>query len=418
MSLYSGIGDLFRVLSNWTVWVALLMLYSLSCARAQMSPGPLAQAHANLDSPLQCTACHALGRGAVQFKCLECHDEIRRRLAEKRGYHTKVVRGSGAAANQDCARCHAEHNGRQHKLVHWTTPPARFDHRQAGWPLLGKHAVLTCDKCHNVLKSSTEDRATLKRTDLSKSYLGLSPSCNICHTDEHHGDLGTDCARCHNLDSWKNPPGFSHDKSAFPLTGLHQKVACAQCHRRLPPATGRVQYKNFGFFDNCRSCHKDVHAGSFAGDCQKCHSTFGWKPARAAEGGFDHAKTDFPLKGRHALVDCKKCHRTENFRAPVPHARCLDCHQDRHKGQFTAREGGECAGCHTESAWKPARFTVKDHASTHYPLMGAHEKVACVLCHAGMGADANYHASFESCRNCHQDQHLGQFAASPHENRW
>ena len=408
----------FRMLVRRGIAAAAVLLgFWGATAHAQMSPGDLSQAHKDLEGPLKCVSCHAFGAGAAQLKCLDCHEEIRRRLEEKRGYHARVVKGTLKQASQDCARCHAEHNGRQHQLVRWRTPKARFDHKEAGWALEGKHAPLACEKCHNASKISPEDKATLKRSDLGKSYLGLSQKCTNCHVDEHHNDLGANCLRCHNQETWKAPPGFSHDKSAYTLTGLHQKVGCEKCHKRMPPQGGHVQYKNFGFFETCKSCHKDPHGGSFAGDCQRCHSTNGWKPARPAEGGFDHGKTEYPLKGKHAAVECKKCHKTENFKAKVPHERCIDCHKDQHNGQFLKRDGGECGACHTETGWKPASFTAKDHAKTRYPLLGKHATVACAECHKGTGAATNYHPEFVSCRNCHADRHRGQFAAAPHENR-
>jgi hypothetical protein len=216
---------------------------------------------------------------------------------------------------------------------------------------------------------------------------------------------------------WKDLKGFSHDKSAYPLRDLHQKVACAQCHKRFPATTGRVQYKNFVIFESCKACHEDTHGGSFSGDCQKCHSTAGWKPARISESGFDHSRTQFPLKGKHRAVDCQKCHRTENFGTALAFQRCLDCHKDSHQSRFAARQGGECAPCHNEPGWKPASFTVKDHTSTRYPLLGLHAKVACAECHAGMGTKANYHPDATSCNSCHKDRHQGQFAAAPYANR-
>ncbi len=412
-------------MNSRTVGVALVVFaLAVVSSYAQMSPGPLSQAHQGLDTPLQCAACHVVGAGSAQFKCLDCHEEIRRRLSEKRGYHARIVKGTGMQAAVDCARCHAEHNGRQHQLVRWRTPRNSFDHRQAGWALEGKHKTLTCEKCHTVSKMTPEHVDSMKppgpgKSYLTsgKSYLGLSPLCSSCHTDQHRGDLGQDCTRCHNHVDWKDLRGFSHDKSSYPLRDLHQKVACAQCHKRFPATTGRVQYKNFVIFESCKACHKDPHGGSFSGDCQKCHSTAGWKPARVAESGFDHSRTKFPLKGKHRAVDCKKCHRTENFGAPLPYKLCLDCHKDSHQGQFVAREGGECAPCHNESGWKPASFTVKDHASTRYPLLGLHAKVACAECHVGMGAKANYHPDATSCNSCHKDRHQGQFAAAPHLNR-
>lgn len=60
------------------------MLASMATAEAQMSPGELARAHQSLDSPLRCAACHEFGARRAQFRCLECHGEIRRRLEARR----------------------------------------------------------------------------------------------------------------------------------------------------------------------------------------------------------------------------------------------------------------------------------------------------------------------------------------------
>lgn len=413
-----GEGLLLRSWADSGRLVARLLVVAaglLPC-RAQMSPGDLSQAHRELDSPLRCVSCHEFGAGAAQFKCLQCHEEIARRLAEKRGYHAKVVRGTGRQAANDCSRCHSEHNGRRHQLVRWRTPKLKFDHKEAGWPLEGKHARARCEQCHNESRITAEDRVVLKRSNLSATYAGLSPRCTACHQDEHRGDLGKDCTRCHTLEGWKPASGFDHGKAAFVLTGRHEQLACEKCHKRLAALGNHVQFKNFGFFNTCRACHQDPHGGSFAGDCEKCHTTAGWKPARL-EGGFQHDKTGFPLKGRHAAVECRKCHQSENFRAKIPHGRCLDCHEDRHRGQLAAREGGECGACHTETGWKPARFGTREHAGTRFPLNGRHAPVECAKCHAGQGAGVNYHPAFASCRDCHQDRHRGQFAGAPYENR-
>lgn len=63
---------------------------------AQMSPGPLSKAHHDLAGPLQCGRCHVFGAGSPRFRCLDCHQEIAHRIAEKRGYHAAQVKaGSG-----------------------------------------------------------------------------------------------------------------------------------------------------------------------------------------------------------------------------------------------------------------------------------------------------------------------------------
>ena len=55
----------------------------------------------------------------------------------------------------------------------------------------------------------------------------------------------------------------------------------------------------------CAGCHFDEHRAQVGNDCQKCHDPTGWKPASK---GFDHAKTQYPLTGLHAKVECEKCH--------------------------------------------------------------------------------------------------------------
>lgn len=213
--------------------------------RAQMSPGELSRAHHDLDSPLRCGACHEFGARKARFRCLNCHAGIRRRLEERRGYHARVVRGTEAEASNECAQCHSEHNGRNHRLVRWKTPRNRFDHREAGWALEGKHARLACEQCHNPQKTAQEERGLEKRTDPSASLLGLNARCTACHEDAHRGQLGQECSRCHASETWKPASRFSHEKTNYPLTGLHERVACEKCHRKIAALGDTVQYRNF-----------------------------------------------------------------------------------------------------------------------------------------------------------------------------
>jgi len=383
---------------------------------AQMSPGPLSKPHQDLDGPLQCAKCHVFGAGSAQLRCLDCHQEIAHRLAEKRGYHAAQVK-AGQGSN-DCARCHAEHNGLKHHLVRWPVAKDKFDHAQAGWKLEGKHAQLKCAECHTARYVDAPDRAVLKRHDLNTTFAGLDPSCTSCHRDVHAGQLSARCTDCHSQDTWKNPPGFSHDRTHYPLTGLHARLACDKCHRPAAAVVDSpVQYKSQVLFNYCASCHKDPHGNAFSGDCRGCHTTGAWKQILPSN-GFDHGRTDYPLLGKHAAAACKDCHQGENFKAHVPFARCLDCHQDQHGGQLARREdGGDCKACHDEGAWKPAHFTAEDHAKTTYPLLGKHAAVACAKCHLPKGKDTPYRVAFAACTACHQDAHKGQFAAKPHNNR-
>jgi hypothetical protein len=400
--------------------IRLLWLCSIAAVgpnmRAQISPGPLSKPHHDLSGPFQCAKCHVFGAGAPELRCFDCHQEISRRLAAKRGYHAAQVKpGSGS---NDCGRCHSEHNGLNFKLVRWPVPQQKFDHKNAGWPLTGKHAALQCAGCHNAKYIDAQDRAVLKRKDLNATFTGLDPECSNCHRDIHQGQLGANCAECHSTATWKNPPGFSHERTRYPLTGLHAKLECEKCHKPADTAAGSpVRYKGMGLFQYCASCHKDPHGNAFGGDCSRCHTTAGWKQTLSAH-GFDHSRTDFPLNGKHAAVACRDCHKTDNFKTPIASARCLDCHKDQHSGQFAKRsDGGDCKACHTETGWKPAHFTVADHANTAYPLLGKHAELACAKCHIPKGKDTVYRVAFATCTACHQDEHHGQFASAPHNNR-
>jgi len=106
------------------------------------------------------------------------------------------------------------------------------------------------------------------------------------------------------------------------------------------------------------------------------------------------------LRGKHAGVDCAKCHNDRLIKTSAVRAagakglkrvtflglptQCAQCHFDEHRGQL----GSKCADCHTESSWKQTpRFS---HAKTKFPLLGKHAAVQCAKCHASM-TDANAH---------------------------
>src|SRR6202047_358221 len=237
------------------------------------------------------------------------------------------------------------------------------------------------------------DKALIKNHDLAKSYLGLSADCLTCHKDPHKGQLGNECAKCHNVQDWKDAKNLDHAKTRYPLTGLHIKVACENCHKPDTPG-GPARYRDMKFAA-CSNCHIDPHKGEFKKSCDTCHTTAGWKTILPGF-DFDHSKTEYPLLGKHAQVSCVACHLNGNFKKPLPFANCSDCHKpDPHKGQFEARpKKGECAECHTVDGWKPSLFGVKQHDTSRYPLKGKHVKVECDKCHLPAGKDTIYKVKF------------------------
>ena len=247
----------------------------------------------------------------------------------------------------------------------------------------------------------------------------MSPACTTCHQDAHSGRLGTDCAQCHNSTDWKNTAGqFDHSKTRFPLTGLHAQVQCQQCHTPGPDSKPRYVGLPFG---KCSDCHSDPHEGSFAAQsCQSCHNTGGWKrvSTSALNNSFDHSKTRYPLLGKHQQVECVSCHRKGDFKQPLAFQDCMDCHRDEHKGQFAKRVGGEeCKSCHSVEGFKPAKFGLREHAATAYPLQGKHAALSCAQCHIPQGKETLYKIKFDRCLDCHKDEHQAQFAATPYLNR-
>jgi len=352
-------------------------------AWAQISPGPLARPHESLNGTLHCTDCHKFGSAAT-LKCLGCHTEIAGRLGAGRGLHAtyKLPKGDDNA----CSKCHSEHNGEDFALIKWDTKT--FDHNLTGYVLEGKHQGVACNKCHTAERVSPAARAVIKIKNLARTFLGTPQTCSTCHEDVHKGRLGADCLQCHNYVDWKTfaIKKLDHNKTRYPLTGQHISVKCEKCH--TPGTDGKPRYTGIPF-GKCADCHADVHHGSFPQPCEACHTTGGWKKISlvGVDKNFDHAKTKYPLLGKHATVDCGACHKGGDFKKEIPFAKCTDCHlPDPHNGQFKKRPDGiECSSCHTVDTFKPSTFMAKDHDTTDYPLKGKHFTVECGKCHIDKG---------------------------------
>lgn len=366
-------------------------------ARAQISPGPLSRAHAKLEGSSHCLDCHDRGKGVSVDKCLGCHKPLQQRVAAGKGLHARPE-------YRDCKTCHVEHQGADAELVWWGKQGrAAFDHALTGQPLAGKHAQISCEKCHK-----------------PPVYVGLTTSCASCHADEHRGQFpGRACSECHTQTAWKPASGFDHAKTRWPLTGKHAPVTCEKCHttRQPDPQKPGATFRLFRVVagKDCVSCHQDTHKGRLGTNCASCHNTGGWREAiRAGSGkGFDHSRTAYPLQGRHASVSCEKCH-APGQPLRVKHDRCTDCHKDAHAG-LPARtaEAGRCERCHDVNGFRPARFGPDDHAKTAYPLAGAHLAVACDACHKPTGTRGvaiPLRLGASRCTDCHRDPHEGQVA--------
>jgi hypothetical protein len=306
---------------------------------------------------VKCAACHKgdLYTEKLRTDCLSCH---RKDDKHKGSFGPK------------CESCHTE-RGWKERL---------FDHdRKTRFPLTGKHREVTCVSCH--------------KGDPYKER--LKTDCYSCHQkdDKHKGGFGPKCESCHTDRSWKELL-FDHDKrTKFPLLGRHREAKCSACH------TGDL-YKKLAM--DCYSCHQkdDKHQGQEGKKCENCHHAQSWKKT-----DFDHRVSRFPLTGRHAIVECRKCHATPSFKDA--NSDCLSCHQksDAH----SRRLGTDCARCHNTRAWRDWDF---DHDKTRFKLQGKHKEIRCLQCHRQPVSGARITLSI-GCSNCHSkdDKHDGAYGA-------
>jgi hypothetical protein len=201
---------------------------------------------------------------------------------------------------------------------------------QLVFPLQGAHLSVMCTDCHK---------------DADKGHWkGLNTACVSCHYSDYKSTknpdhtlsgFSTDCLRCHNETEGFNS-SFDHGKSGFPLTGAHQNLSCAECHKNnvfsgLPTA--------------CVSCHLTNYQQTtspnhilegYPQQCEECHTTASWK------GEFIHRS--FPIySGNHAgkWSSCSDCH---NVPGSYNQFTCFTCHSpNTHSRTYTSTQ---CYNCH------------------------------------------------------------------------
>ena len=395
------------------LWFVILLLCPfVSRGYAQISPGPISEAHKEMDLLRKCTSCHEIGQPIVVKRCLECHTEIQRQFDRNAGYHSFIYKEE---PDKLCSDCHSEHNGREFELIHWPEGKEKFDHTGlAGYPLLGKHSELECEECHKPEYIVDPFIKTHPEVNRNRTYLGFSEKCTSCHHDPHQGEVGDNCIVCHNNSVWKPAVNFSHDAANFPLTGKHSDVACLECHPIKSVNEGEVRISQFrGIpFSSCEDCHKDPHQSRLGKDCARCHTADDWR--RVLPATFDHSATRYPLEGLHQNVECQKCHyRGISFPADQ-FDECIDCHADPHEEQFSSRSSrGDCAECHTVGSFAVTNFEFTDHIQTRFPLTGAHLATPCRECHQlsdeAKPASGIFKMQSFACIDCHKDIHFGQF---------
>jgi len=360
---------------RFACWAALTFLaLSVQPAAAQtleklVMPGRVIASHAEFEG--ECAACHggeSEENEALDDRCIACHETVGEDRLTGRGFHGRFE----AADQSECVACHTDHEGRDADIV--LDNAGYFDHDFSDFPLAGAHQSVSCADCHEA--------------ETPRRY---APSgCVDCHAgdDTHDGELGADCASCHNAQTWADTD-FDHSNVGYLLTGQHADVACADCHSGNAFEDTPTQ---------CANCHAvdDIHGGSNGEVCNDCHTTETW-----ATIGFNHAvETGFALTQGHGGLSCEDCHTREDFQDGLTSA-CAGCHlsDDDHQGI----NGEDCESCHEASDWSSSLF---DHADTAFELHDAHADLNCSGCHK----DSVETELPLDCGGCHalDDNHLGQ----------
>jgi Cytochrome c7 and related cytochrome c len=349
--------------------------------------------------------------------CDQCHTPAHIPDSTKPLIKMTDLRNTFLGLSQQCTTCHEDsHKGQLgenctqcHNFLNWKGT-SNFDHSKTKFPLTGLHAQVPCEKCH----ASATPGGPARLTGIAFA------KCSDCHEDPHHDTFPQSCETCHTTSGWKKVAAnqkFDHSKTKFPLLGKHAGVDCVQCH-------ANADFKKPVAFAKCVDCHRDAHGGQFAerddaGECSSCHTVNGWKPSL-----FDvkaHGASAYPLLGKHASVECAKCHvpAGRDTRYKIAFSKCTDCHADAHGGQFAAAPyHNRCEACHTVHGFQPSTFTIAEHQKTRFPLKGSHMAVPCFECHTGgpvmrvAGRDTQivpYHFAHLACTTCHQDPHGGKF---------
>ncbi|KGJ95689.1 cytochrome c3 family protein [Thalassotalea sp. ND16A] len=359
----------------------------VSIEQLLLMPGELTQGHQEIEN--ECNECHESDNPSAQ--CLDCHEEINEDLINARRYHSTIEK----AKIEQCRSCHTDHKGRTFDIT--SLDRDHFDHSRTEFTLKDSHLGLNCDLCHK-----PED----------KNFRLESTSCNSCHDDPHQGELGEECADCHNEKVWKVNK-FDHEETEFPLKGKHQDLVCQACHVDdvADPIGGM-----------CVNCHlaKDVHFEVFGQKCESCHNEEEWQ-----NNSYDHFKdANYRLNGKHQKLACVACHAKELN----PSNKCNGCHSDNdvHHGS----NGEQCQQCHNEKSWDKINF---DHdKETDFNLLGAHQEVECDGCHlpgqtradeervrqcvdCHLPVDPHQGNLGKECQNCHQSKKWNEQVSFSHD---
>lgn len=311
--------------------IVVLMFASMGAGfygfKALHKPGPVSamalhgksikgyDSHASFEK--ECSHCHAPIHCITATRCQDCHMEVAQQREQGVGLHGLLP------GTDKCQNCHVEHQGREAVISEFAL--SNVDHAQLTGFSLDRHAVdyqdepLVCNDCH-----------------AEHSFQPGAVDCASCHReqdaafiDEHMALVGADCASCH--DGQDRLAEFDHN-AVFALDGAHANADCVDCHADQVFA---------GRSSDCVACHEqpDIHSDRFGTQCDRCHTTTAWLPARLLRHTF------CLTHGEEQQIPCATCHTGSYTQYP-----CYACH-DREETRLAHRDRevlaiDNCIDCH------------------------------------------------------------------------
>src|SRR5450631_20705 len=264
---------------------------------------PLTNSH--MVPPRACTDCHINNNYNITVTtCISCHQT---------DYNNAKTPVPHTGFPTTCEQCH--------DTTLWTN--GKFDHAQTGWPLTGSHMVppRACTDCH-----------------INNNYNITNTTCISCHQTDFnnanspvpHTGFPTTCELCHDTIHWTDAT-FDHNKTAFPLTGLHTVPprACVDCHvngnyTTLPTACIGCHQTDY---NNTKNPGHAAQPQFFPTTCETCHTTSSWLNAT-----FNHTQyTPFPISHGKANGVCATCHTNSNDYSIF---QCTGCHGGNNPNNF------------------------------------------------------------------------------------
>lgn len=209
-----------------------------------------------------------------------------------------------------------------------------FDHYTTGFPLTGKHDLVSCAECH-----------------LSGKSKGTPVECGLCHNGvraigkhQQHFPSSDFCDDCHTVNSWS---GAIVDHTDI-------QVACLNCHNNITAVGKSVTH--IASTQICEDCHNTiafrrvsrVDHNAVLGSCSSCHN-------------------GVIATGKHPVhipttAECDFCHSTETWLgAEFDHTTAVGACSNCHNGSIATGKDADhivtaqdCGFCHTTNGWLPA----------------------------------------------------------------